>query len=182
MSGDANGDIRIILLNHIRTSLLLSVYSFLYTPLPNTMARVKQTAGQGGKAPRKAPRNKQVLKVARKAAPATGGVKKPHRYLPGTVAKREINKAAKNGELCMRKAPWARFVRSKFEEVKNDNDMSLRFNAQAFDMLQYAAEHILQRQLRAANIAALHANRQTVTAADLATAKEIMQLHVPQIM
>uniref|UniRef100_A0A3B4VAK7 Histone H2A/H2B/H3 domain-containing protein n=1 Tax=Seriola dumerili TaxID=41447 RepID=A0A3B4VAK7_SERDU len=28
--------------------------------------------------------------AARKSAPATGGVKKPHRYRPGTVALREI--------------------------------------------------------------------------------------------
>jgi hypothetical protein len=30
-------------------------------------------------------------KAARKSAPATGGVKKPHRYRPGTVALREIH-------------------------------------------------------------------------------------------
>jgi hypothetical protein len=47
------------------------------------MARTKQTArrSSGGKAPRK----HLVMKVARKAMPAAGGVKKPHRYMPGTV-------------------------------------------------------------------------------------------------
>ncbi|KAE9596579.1 putative transcription factor Hap3/NF-YB family [Lupinus albus] len=29
-------------------------------------------------------------RAARKSAPTTGGVKKPHRYRPGTVALREI--------------------------------------------------------------------------------------------
>ena len=57
---------------------------------PNTpsMARTKQTARKstGGKAPRK----QLATKAARKSAPATGGVKKPHRYRPGTVALREI--------------------------------------------------------------------------------------------
>ena len=45
------------------------------------MARTKQTAHKstGGKAPRKA----LLTKAARKTAPATGGVKKPHRYRPG---------------------------------------------------------------------------------------------------
>jgi hypothetical protein len=49
-----------------------------------TMARTKQTARKstGGKAPRK----QLATKAARKSAPATGGVKKPHRYRPGTVA------------------------------------------------------------------------------------------------
>ena len=48
------------------------------------MARTKQTARKstGGKAPRK----QLATKAARKSAPATGGVKKPHRYRPGTVA------------------------------------------------------------------------------------------------
>merc|ERR1712133_33692 len=54
------------------------------------MARTKQTARKstGGKAPRK----QLATKAARKSAPATGGVKKPHRYRPGTVALREIGR------------------------------------------------------------------------------------------
>ena len=54
------------------------------------MARTKQTARKstGGKAPRK----QLATKAARKSAPATGGVKKPHRYRPGTVALREIRR------------------------------------------------------------------------------------------
>jgi histone H3 len=53
------------------------------------MARTKQTARKstGGKAPRK----QLATKAARKSAPATGGVKKPHRYRPGTVALREVS-------------------------------------------------------------------------------------------
>ena len=52
------------------------------------MARTKQTARKstGGKAPRK----QLATKAARKSAPTAGGVKKPHRYRPGTVALREI--------------------------------------------------------------------------------------------
>lgn len=71
------------------------------------MARTKQTARKstGGKAPRK----QLATKAARKSAPTTGkfsksqkmmkpnpfctgGVKKPHRYKPGTVALREIRR------------------------------------------------------------------------------------------
>jgi hypothetical protein len=50
----------------------------------NKMARTKQTARKsvGGKAPRK----QLATKAARKSAPATGGVKRPHRYRPGTVS------------------------------------------------------------------------------------------------
>lgn len=60
------------------------------------MARTKQTARKstGGKAPRK----QLATKAARKSAPATGGVKKPHRFRPGTVA------LQKSTELLIRKA------------------------------------------------------------------------------
>ena len=44
------------------------------------MARTKQTARKS--TGRKAPRKQLATKAARKSAPATGGVKKPHRYRP----------------------------------------------------------------------------------------------------
>ncbi|GMI46490.1 hypothetical protein TrCOL_g10347 [Triparma columacea] len=73
------------------------------------MARTEQTARKstGGKAPRK----QLATKAARKSAPATGGVKKPHRYRPGTVALREIRRYQKSTELLIRKLPFQRLVR-----------------------------------------------------------------------
>uniref|UniRef100_A0A671ND97 Core Histone H2A/H2B/H3 domain-containing protein n=1 Tax=Sinocyclocheilus anshuiensis TaxID=1608454 RepID=A0A671ND97_9TELE len=73
------------------------------------MARTKQTARKstGGKAPRK----QLATKAARKSAPATGGVKKPHRYRPGTVALREIRRYQKSTELLIRKLPFQRLAR-----------------------------------------------------------------------
>ncbi|XP_077869766.1 steroid 17-alpha-hydroxylase/17,20 lyase-like [Saccoglossus kowalevskii] len=64
------------------------------------MARTKQTARKsiGGKAPRK----QLATKAARKSAPATDGVKKPHRYRPGTVALREIRRNQKCTEFMLR--------------------------------------------------------------------------------
>jgi histone H3 len=57
------------------------------------MARTKQTARKntGAKAPRKQLANKAARKTAL-AASTGGGVKKPHRFRPGTVALREIRK------------------------------------------------------------------------------------------
>ena len=65
------------------------------------MARTKQTArmSTGGKYLRK----QLATKAARKSAPATGGVKKPHRYRPGTVALREIRRYQRSTELLIRK-------------------------------------------------------------------------------
>ena len=56
--------------------------------------------------------------AARKSAPATGGVKKPHRYRPGTVALREIRKYQKSTELLIRKLPFQRLVREIAQDFK----------------------------------------------------------------
>ena len=66
-------------------------------------------------------------KAARKTAPTTGGVKKPHRYRPGTVALREIRKYQKSTDLLIRKLPFQRLVREIASEYKND----LRFQSSA---------------------------------------------------
>ena len=73
------------------------------------MPRTKQTARKstGGKAPCL----HLATKAARRKALAVGGVKKPHRYRPGTVALREIQRYQKNTDLLIRKAPFQRLVR-----------------------------------------------------------------------
>lgn len=60
------------------------------------MARTKQTARKntGAKAPRKQLANKAARKTAHAAQ--SGGVKKPHRFRPGTVALREIRRFQKS--------------------------------------------------------------------------------------
>ena len=57
------------------------------------MARTKQTARKSTGA--KAPRKQLASKAARKSAPLSGGVKKPHKFRPGTVALREIRRYQK---------------------------------------------------------------------------------------
>ncbi|XBH80493.1 hypothetical protein VPH35_106228 [Triticum aestivum] len=101
------------------------------------MDRTKQTARKstGGKTPRK----QLTTKAARKSAPTTGGVKKPHRYRPGTVALREIRKYQKSMLLLIRKLPFQRLVREIAQDFKTD----LRFQSHAVLALQEAAEAYL---------------------------------------
>ena len=82
------------------------------------MARCKQSARKstGGKAPRM----HLATKVAREKARRMGGVKKPHRYRPGTVALREIRKYQKSTKLLIRKAPFQRLVRKIAIGFKSD--------------------------------------------------------------
>ncbi|XP_047044522.1 histone H3.2-like isoform X1 [Lolium rigidum] len=115
------------------------------------MARTKQTARKstGGKAPRK----QLATKAARKSAPATGGVKKPHRFRPGTVALREIRKYQKSTELLIRKLPFQRLVREIAQDFKTD----LRFQSSAVSALQEAAEAYLVGLFEDTNLCAIHA-------------------------
>lgn len=103
--------------------------------LQSTMARTKQTARKstGGKAPRK----QLATKAARKSAPSTGGVKKPHRYRPGTVALREIRRYQKSTELLIRKLPFQRLVREIAQDFKTD----LRFQSAAIGALQVSISY-----------------------------------------
>merc|ERR1711890_60110 len=100
----------------------------------SNVARTKQTARKstGGKAPRK----QLASKAARKSAPVSGGVKKPHRYKPGTVALREIRRFQKSTELLIRKLPFQRLVRVIAQDFKSD----LRFQSSAIMALQEASE------------------------------------------
>ncbi|XP_060713028.1 uncharacterized protein LOC132837378 isoform X1 [Hemiscyllium ocellatum] len=113
------------------------------------MARTKQTARKstGGKAPRK----QLATKAARKSAPATGGVKKPHRYRPGTVALREIRRYQKSTELLIRKLPFQRLVREIAQDFKTD----LRFQSSAVMALQEASEAYLVGLFEDTNLAIL---------------------------
>ncbi|XP_048003314.1 uncharacterized protein LOC125239716 [Leguminivora glycinivorella] len=130
----------------------------LYAPLEiharsgrSAMARTKQTARKstGGKAPRK----QLATKAARKSAPATGGVKKPHRYRPGTVALREIRRYQKSTELLIRKLPFQRLVREIAQDFKTD----LRFQSSAVMALQEASEAYLVGLFEDTNLCAIHA-------------------------
>ena len=142
----------------------ITVLHSLFTP---KMARTKQTARKstGGKAPRK----QLATKAARKSAPATGGVKKPHRYRPGTVALREIRRYQKSTELLIRKLPFQRLVREIAQDFKTD----LRFQSSAVMALQEASEAYLVGLFEDTNLCAIHAKRVTIMPKDIQLARRI---------
>jgi histone H3 len=125
------------------------------------MARTKQTARRstGGKAPRK----QLATKAARKEAPTAGGVRKPHRYRPSTVALREIRKYQKSTDLLIRKAPFQRLIR----EIAQDYETDVRFQSTAVLALQEAAEMYLIGLFEDTNLCAIHAKRVTIMPKDI---------------
>ena len=155
----------------LRTSINESARAkFKHSPFKHqavNMARTKQTARKstGGKAPRK----QLATKAARKSAPATGGVKKPHRYRPGTVALREIRRYQKSTELLIRKLPFQRLVREIAQDFKTD----LRFQSSAVMALQEASEAYLVGLFEDTNLCAIHAKRVTIMPKDIQLARRI---------
>ena len=103
-----------------------------------------------------------------------GGVKKPHRYRPGTVALREIRRFQKSTDLLIRKAPFQRLVR---QMVQNDLSLNvrsdLRFQSTAMLALQEAAEAYLINVFEWTNLAAIHAKRVTIMPKDMKLAMRI---------
>jgi histone H3 len=137
------------------------------------MARTKQTARKstGGKRPRhggNVPRKALATKAARKS-PSTGGVKKPHRYRPGTVALREIRRYQKSTELLLRKLPFQRLVREIAQDFKSD----LRITSHALMALQEASEAYLVGLFEDTNLCAIHAKRVTILPKDIQLARKI---------
>ena len=131
------------------------------------MARTKQTARKstGGKAPTK----HLASKAAVKSLPKNTGVKKPHRFRPGTVALREIRKYQKSTELLIRKLPFQRLVREVAQDFKSD----LRFQTHAITALQEASEAYLTSLFEDTNLCAIHSKRVTIMPKDIKLARRI---------
>ena len=138
------------------------------------MARTKQTARKqtntAGKDPRKSIASKTA---ARKSAPIEMGIKKPHRYRPGTVALREIRKFQKSTDLLIRKLPFQKVVREIAGEFKSD----LRFQSQAVLALQEASEANLVGLFEDTNLCAIHAKRVTIMPKDMQLSRRIRGEH-----
>jgi len=155
------------------------------------MARVKQTAHKtiGGKANSytlltklarvEAERHEAAAQAA--AAPLRrqevrqlgprGGVKKPHRYRPGTVALCEIRRFQKSTELLIRKAPFQHVVRKIAQTMFKNKD--LRFRSLAVLALHEAAEAYMIGVFEDTNLAALHAKRVTIMPRDILLARRL---------
>ena len=131
------------------------------------MARTKQTArkARGEKAPRK----NLAAKAAQKSAPSAGGIKKSHRWRPGTVALREIRKYQKSTDLLIRKAPFQRLCREIAEKLKLD----VRFQSTAILAYQEASEAYLIGLFEDANLCVMHARRVTLMPKDMVLAHRI---------
>ena len=104
-----------------------------------------------------------------KSIPAAveGGVKKPHRYRPGTVALHEIRRYQKSTGLLIRKMPFQHLVREITQDFKTD----LRFQSAAIMALQEASEAYLVGLFEDSNLCAIHAKQVTIMPRDIQLAR-----------
>ena len=100
---------------------------------------------------------------------ATGGLKKPMCYKPGTVALWEIRRYQKTTELLIRKLPFSRLVWEVAQDFKTD----LRFQRNAIGALQEASENFLIALLEDTNLCAIHARRVTIYPKDMQLARKL---------
>jgi histone H3 len=126
------------------------------------MARTKQTVRKGN----------GIVRVTRSSAKTlleNNGVKKPHRFRPGTRALMEIRKYQKSTELLIKKIPFQRLVK----DIAQDFKTGLCFQSHAILALQEASEAYLTSLFEDTNLCALHAKRVTIMPKDMQLARRI---------
>ena len=132
--------------------------------------RLQRRRSQRGKQPRR----------AKAAASADGGagVKKPHRYRPGTVALREIRRYQKSVDYLIPKLSFQRMLKdmthNSLEQLKDMQRTKLedipRMQVTTVNCLQTASGAKLTEMFDGANPCTIHDNRVTVMKKDLVLA------------
>ena len=110
-----------------------------------------------------------ATKAAHRQTIAMGGVKKPHRYHPGTVVLCEIQRYQKNTDLLFRKLPFQHLVREIAQDYKSD----VRMQSTTMLALQEAAEAYLNGLFHDTNECALHAKQVMIMPKDMQLAIRI---------
>ncbi|KAH6893598.1 histone-fold-containing protein [Thelonectria olida] len=99
-------------------------------------------------------------------------VRAKRRYRPGTVALREIRAYQGHTKLLLLKLPFARLVREIALTVRPQGE-GLRWQSQAIQALQEAAEAFMVHLFEDTNLCAIHAKRVTIMQKDIQLARRI---------
>jgi histone H3 len=114
--------------------------------------------------PKKSPKaGKSEVLAAKTGTGSDGGIKKPHRYRPGTKAKMEIYRLQKTTNNCIPSRNLDRLIR----EISQDYKTDLKWQASAMTVLKAASEMFVIDILKSAEISANHAGRITIDQSDI---------------
>jgi histone H3 len=109
-----------------------------------------------------------ATKAARVATQKAIAVRKPHRWRPGMVALREIQKFQKNTDLLIRKAHFQHLVKETVQDLSRKSDLQMQ--STALLALQEAAEYFMVDVFSNTNLCAMHGKRVTIMAKDMVLA------------
>ncbi|KAH7051164.1 putative centromere protein Cse4 [Macrophomina phaseolina] len=98
--------------------------------------------------------------------------RKKYRHKPGTMALKEIRRYQRTTDLLLLKLPFARLVREIAVNQVPAGEV-LRWQSQAIQALQEAAEAFLVHLFEDTNLCAIHAKRVTIMQKDIQLARRI---------
>lgn len=139
-------------------------------------SRLKKTTTVAKKSTKETNGKTMATPQAKKSAtlpPNSGGIRKPHRFRPGTVALREIRKYQKRTNLLIPKMPFSRLVRDLVVEM--DPEGKTRFTPDALGALQEAVEAYAVSRIGGAQDCCEHAKRVTLMPHDLLLAVQLKE-------
>lgn len=169
-----------VLQKHVHPAMMTAPKPPVKRTAPLTKSKAPATSKSKQLATKK--KNKQTKKLA------TGnGVKKPHRFRPGTVALREIRRFQRSTDLLIPRLPFQRVVREIVQAVERERNIKdrggdfkfmdalpeFRFTSDAIRGLQEAAEAYAISLMEDSNLAAIHAKRVTIMPKDMQFARRI---------
>ena len=128
------------------------------------MARTKKTTVRKSKGPK----HFITKPMQKRGTPATGGLKRPHRFHLGTVVLRQIRQFQMSTVLLIRKLPFLQLVREIFQ-------MRFDFHLAPATVLalQEAAEAFLIRLFKDTNLCTIHAKQVIIMPKDMKLALRI---------
>jgi histone H3 len=133
------------------------------------MAGTKQTVCKS--TVKKAPQKQLSKKAVRLNAPRTRGIKKPHRYRPGTVALHQIHHYQKSTELLIHKMPFQHLAREVLQDLTKIGSIPCHdvscFQSTSLLAMQESVEAFSVGFFEDANLCAIHAKRVTIMPKDM---------------
>lgn len=124
----------------------------------NDEESVSESSSEEKKKPKKV-----IVVIKGESKPNNSGIRRPHRFRPGTVALREIRKYQKSTGLILQKLPFERNLRAFAEDIKDD----IRFSEGVPENIQGFMELRMVNVFTEAQKLAIHAGRKGITSKDM---------------
>lgn len=137
------------------------------------MARTKQSIKQAKEV--KPSTRAAAARSTTKKVPLPAGIRRPHRFRPGTAALMQIRKLQNSSESLIPYAPFLRLVREIINDLQSQTpEMRVRENVPL--LLREAAEARIIELMGYSQLSCIHAKRVTVSAKDMQFAVNLLRM------